>query len=37
MLFFDNTQSASHTVTCIYVLRMFDCLKYYAWIIQIIF
>jgi hypothetical protein len=37
MLFLDISESASHTVTCIYVLRKFDYCQYYARIIQNLF
>jgi len=35
MLFLDISESPSHTVSCVYVLNIFDCLQYYARIMQI--
>lgn len=34
MPFLDISESASHTITCIYVLRIFYCCQYYARIMQ---
>jgi hypothetical protein len=34
MLFLDISESASHTVTCMYVLPKFDYFQYYARIMQ---